>query len=221
MITNAVFALMIGFFMSLGIGFLLVPFLKKKKAKQHVNRYLRESHKKKEGTPTMGGLIFIISTYLSFAILFLIGKVSISYNVLIVLVTFLGYALIGFIDDALIIFRGNNDGLKEGEKLILQIVIAIIFFYLFIKAGNEPLLWIHAIHFKQNIGWFYGLFILFLLLASSNAVNLTDGLDGLAGGLSFIAIFVFAIITYYTGWLEGYADIAIFLFLLSGSLLGF
>jgi len=109
----------------------------------------------------------------------------------------------------------------ENQKMIMQIVIAIVFFYLFMISGNEPLLWVHTINFKWDIGWFYGLFILFVLVASSNAVNLTDGLDGLAGGLSVIAFLAFGIITWNTGWLSGYEDIAIFCFILIGSLLGF
>ena len=123
--------------------------------------------------------------------------------------------MIGFIDDYLIIKRKTNAGLSEGQKLIGQIIIATIFFYLFMLADNEPLLWIHSIHLKWDIGWFYG------LLASSNAVNLTDGLDGLAGGLATIAIFTFGVLTLATGWLEGYMEIAFFLFLLVGALLGF
>lgn len=221
MITNAVSALLIGFLSAICLGIILIPFLKKLKAGQHVSIYLRERHKKKEGTPTMGGLIFILATIIPFLILYGVNKITITYNTLIVLITFLGYALIGLVDDLLIILKGNNDGLTEQQKMLSQIFIATLFFYFFVKAGNEPLLWVHALNFKQNIGWFYGLFILFLLVASSNAVNLTDGLDGLAGGLSFIAITVFGIITYYTGWLDGYEDIAIFLFLLSGAILGF
>ncbi len=89
------------------------------------------------------------------------------------------------------------------------------------KAGNEPLIWIHTFNIRCNIGFFYGLFILFLLLASSNAVNLTDGLDGLAGGLSVIAFLAFGLISYNTGWLEGYTDLGLFCFILIGSLLGF
>ena len=135
--------------------------------------------------------------------------------------TFFGYALIGFIDDFLIIKRNNNNGLSENTKLILQIIIAIVFFFLFMKSGNEPLLWIHTLNIKVNIGWLYGIFILLVLLSSSNAVNLTDGLDGLATGLSIIAYLTFGLITWNTGWLEGYEDIAIFIFILIGSLIGF
>jgi phospho-N-acetylmuramoyl-pentapeptide-transferase len=133
----------------------------------------------------------------------------------------IGYALIGFLDDYLIIKRNNNKGLSEYNKIVFQLVIAVIFFYIFSIAGNEPLLWIHTLGIKQNIGGFYGLFILFVLLASSNAVNLTDGLDGLAAGLSVISFLTFGIISYNTGWLEGYEDLAIFSFILVGSLLGF
>lgn len=221
LLTKVVLCIMIGFLVSVLFGFLLVPYLKKKKVNQTLSIYLEERHQKKKATPTMGGLIFIFSSLLSFFILFLLGKIEMTYNVLIVLFTFVGYGFIGFLDDYLIIKRKTNAGLSEGEKFIGQIVIATFFFYLFMLADNEPLLWIHSMHLKWNIGWFYGLFILFVLLASSNAVNLTDGLDGLAGGLSTIALFTFGILTLATGWLEGYMEIAYFLFLLVGSLLGF
>ena len=134
---------------------------------------------------------------------------------------FIGYALIGILDDALIIYRKNNKGLSEMTKLFLQIILAIFLFYYFMKAGNEPLLWIHTLGWKWNIGWYYGLFILLVLISSSNAVNITDGLDGLAGGLSAIAFFTLGIITMTTGWLEGYQEISIFLFTLVGAIIGF
>ena len=100
-------------------------------------------------------------------------------------------------------------------------IVSLIFFYLFIKAGNEPLLWIHLFNLKLNIGFLYGIFILFVLVSSSNAVNITDGLDGLATGLSIISLLTFGIITLNTGWLEGYIEISLFIFTLVGSLLGF
>lgn len=219
--TKSVLAMMISFILSILCALWLIPKLKKLKANQSLSIYLEERHKEKKGTPTMGGLIFIIPTMLSMVVLFLMQKIVFSYNLLIVLFTFLGYAFIGFLDDYLIIKRKNNKGLTESEKMLMQIVIAIFFFYLFMIAGNEPLLWIHTFNFKLNIGWFYGVFILFILVASSNAVNLTDGLDGLAGGLSVIAFLAFGLITWNTGWLAGYEDIALFCFILIGSLLGF
>lgn len=220
-LTQAVFSSLINFIIGIIIAIFLIPLLKNKKANQRLSEYLKETHKKKSNTPTMGGLIFIISTLISYFTLYLFGKVDINYNILIVIITFTSYALIGFIDDYLIIKRNNNKGISEKTKFMMQLILAIIFFYLFLKAGNEPLLWIHSLNIKLDIGWLYGILILFILVASSNAVNLTDGLDGLAGGLSFIALLTFAIITLNTGWLIGYKDIAIFIFLLLGGILAF
>jgi phospho-N-acetylmuramoyl-pentapeptide-transferase len=199
----------------------VIPFLKKIHASQRLSIYLEQAHSSKKNTPTMGGLIFILSSLFIYLIFFLLGKIRMNYTILIIIITMIGYALIGFLDDYLIIKRNNNKGLSEYNKIVFQLVIAVIFFYIFSIAGNEPLLWIHTLGIKQNIGGFYGLFILFVLLASSNAVNLTDGLDGLAAGLSVISFLTFGIISYNTGWLEGYEDLAIFSFILVGSLLGF
>lgn len=220
-LTKSMLSMMIGFILSVVSGVLLIPVLRKLKADQRVSIYLEEAHKKKNGTPTMGGIIFIFPTILTIFLLYLMNKIELSYSLFIVLFSFLGYGLIGFIDDYLIVKRHNNKGLTEGEKMIMQLVIAVIFFYLFMKSGNEPLLWIHTIGLKIDIGWIYGIFILFILAASSNAVNLTDGLDGLAGGLSAIALLAFGLISWNTGWLAGYEELAILCFTLIGSLLGF
>ena len=220
-LTKSVLAVMISFLLSVCFGAFFVPFLKNRNASQRLSIYLKEKHKKKIGTPTMGGFIFIIPSFITLFILLVMGKIKISYNLLILVFTIIGYTFIGFIDDYLIIKRNNNKGLTERQKLFLQIFVATIFFYLFMKAGNEPLLWIHSLSIKYDIGWLYGLFILFVLVASSNAVNLTDGLDGLAGGLSLIAYLTFGVISWMAGWLEGYEEIAIYSFILVGSILGF
>ena len=220
-LTKSVLAVMISFLLSVCFGAFFVPFLKNRNASQRLSIYLKEIHKKKIGTPTRGGFIFIIPSFITLFILLVMGKIKISYNLLILVFTIIGYTFIGFIDDYLIIKRNNNKGLTERQKLFLQIFVAIIFFYLFMKAGNEPLLWIHSLSIKYDIGWLYGLFILFVLVASSNAVNLTDGLDGLAGGLSLIAYLTFGVISWMAGWLEGYEEIAIYSFILVGSILGF
>ncbi len=219
-LTKSVMVMMIGFILATLLAIILIPFLKKEKAGQSINIYLR-NHKKKEGTPTMGGLIFIIPTTLITILLLIFNKIEISYTLIIILFTFIGYAIIGFIDDYLIVKKHNNKGLTRMQKLGMQIILSIIFFYLFMKGGNEPLLWVHSLNFKLDIGPFYGLFILFVLVASSNAVNLTDGLDGLAGGLSIIVFLTFGIISWNTEWLDGYEDIAVFAFTLAGCLLGF
>lgn len=221
LITKSAIIFLIGFIFSISIGFFMIPILKRKKIDQCLNFYLEEAHRSKLHTPTMGGLIFILSTIITIFFLLIIGKIKFSYNFCIVIFTFISYGIIGFIDDYLIIVKNNNRGLSEHSKLVLQIIVAIIYFFLFLKADNEPLIWIHSLHLKLNIGFIYGLFILFILVASSNAVNLTDGLDGLATGLSIISFLTFGIIMYATGWLEGYVEIGLFCFLLAGSLLGF
>ncbi len=220
-LTKSVLSMLIGFLLSITLGTIFIPILKKFKMSQTLSIYLERTHKKKMGTPTMGGLIFLLATLLTVILFLIFHKMEFSYHLLILIFTFTFYGVIGLIDDLLIIVRHHNKGLTEGAKLLLQLVAAIFFFYFFMKAGNEPLLWIHSLHLKIDIGWIYGVFILFVLAASSNAVNLTDGLDGLAGGLSFLAIFTFGIITWNTGWLSGYQELAMMCFILCGSILGF
>jgi len=220
-LTRGVLALMIGFIISIIFGVILVPLLKKMKAKQTLSSYLFKKHKEKEGTPTMGGLIFIIPTILAIIILLLWNKIEFSANLFIVMFVFLSYALLGFIDDYLIIKRKNNEGLTVVQKLIGQIIIAIIFFFIYMKSGARPVIEVYTLGIEIPLGWFYGFFILFMLVASSNAVNITDGLDGLAGGLSMIAFLTFALICANSPAIEGTSDIAVFCFVLVGCLIGF
>ena len=220
LLVKAVMVFLLGFISSFLFSFVVIPFLKRVGIRQSISEYVTR-HRSKDKTPTMGGVIFVLPTLLIMMVLWRFNKVNINLNVLSVLVVFLGYALIGFMDDFLIVYRHNNNGLSRKQKFFLQVLLAIIFFYLFIIAGNEPLLWIHSLNIKLNINWFYGVFILFVLVASSNAVNLTDGLDGLSSGLSIMSLITFGIITYNTGWLEGYETIALMCFILSGCILGF
>jgi phospho-N-acetylmuramoyl-pentapeptide-transferase len=182
---------------------------------------LSDKHSKKNGTPTMGGLIFIIPTLVTSLILLFMDKIEFTDNLLIVMFVFVAYAILGFIDDYLIVKRKNNIGLTEIQKLFGQLFIAVIFFYIFTKSGLDPVLDIHTLGIKIDMGWFYGVFLLIVLIGSSNAVNLTDGLDGLAGGLSAIAFLAFGMISWGAVWTSGNTDIAIFSFILAGSLLGF
>ena len=219
-LAKAMLALIIGLITSVIFGYFLIPLLKKLKAGQKVSVFLESKHKKKEGTPTMGGLIFIIPTLVSVIILLLFDKMSFSENLFIVLFVFVTYGILGFLDDFLIIRRHNNEGLTEIQKLFGQLFIALIFFFIFLKTGGQPALDIHTLGIKIDMGWFYGLFLLFILVAGSNAVNITDGLDGLAGGLSAIAFMTFGLIAWNADWVSGYEDIAIFCFILTGALLG-
>lgn len=213
MINKVVIVIILNIILSIIIGCTLIP-LFKKNMYQRLNRFVTE-HKSKEGTPTMGGLIFILPVVITN--IFIIK----SNTLLIILITFILYGIIGFIDDYLIVKRNNNDGLSEKSKFLLQLIVAIIFFYLFLKSGNEPLLWIHTLGIKMNIGFLYGMFILLVLVSVTNAVNITDGMDGLAGSLSIIVFITLGIISYNTGWLNGFEEITIFCFSLVGSLIGF
>lgn len=219
-LAKAILAMMLGFILSVIFGFFFIPILKKMNIKQKVSTYLIQ-HKKKDGTPTMGGLIFIIPTILTVLILLILKKIEFTENLFIVLFVFVAYAVLGFLDDFLIIKRGNNSGLSVLQKLFGQLFIAVIFFYIFIHNGHEPVLDIHTLGIKINMGWFHGIFLLFVLLAGSNSVNITDGLDGLAGGLSLIAFLAFGLISWNSTWISGSEDIAVFCFILVGSLLGF
>ena len=220
-LTKVVLVMMISLILSIITGIALIPLLKRLKAGQSLSEYLEERHKSKQGTPTMGGLIFILPVIVVMFFMYLFGKIKFNATIFIVVFTFLAYSIIGFVDDFLIIKRKNNNGLSESCKFILQIIVAIVFFYLFMVSGNEPLLWIHILGIKLDIGFLYGIVILLVLVSSSNAVNITDGLDGLAGSLSLIAFLTLGIISYNTGWLEGYEDVSLFCFSIVGSLIGF
>ena len=220
-LAKAAMALMLGFVLSIITGVILIPLLRKLHFGQSVSLTLGERHLKKNGTPTIGGLIFIIPTIVSLLLLWFRGSIEMTSNLMIVLFVFISYALLGLADDLLKIVFKNNKGLSIMFKLLMQTIIALVFFYIFIRNGGDPEIRISAINLYIYMGWTYGLFILFLLVGSSNAVNITDGLDGLAGGLSAIAFLAYGLIAWNTTWLVGYQEIAIFCFVLIGSLLGF
>jgi phospho-N-acetylmuramoyl-pentapeptide-transferase len=190
-------------------------------AKQSISLFTAFRHAEKDGTPTLGGLIFIVPTILTMFFLYIRGSLEITHSLLIILFVFISYALLGFVDDTLKIKFKNNDGLTIPQKLFIQVLIALVFFYIYMKGGGSTSLVITSLGINIDLKWFYGIFILFLLVGSSNAVNLTDGLDGLAAGLSLIAFLSFGIITWGTTWVSRYQEMAIFCFILVGSLLGF
>ena len=217
LLTKAIFAIMIGFLCSSILGLILVPMLKKMHICQKISVFVGKNHIKKEGTPTMGGLIFIIPTVVISLGLILTKKIPYTSNLGIVLLVFIGYAVIGFLDDFLSIKKKNNEGLTTYKKLFLQVLIAVGFFYIYMKNGGQTSWIVGTLHIDIEMGWLYGLFILLILVGASNAVNLTDGLDGLAGGLSAIAFIAFSLIAL----MVGFEDIGIFSLILVGSIIGF
>lgn len=217
LLTKAIFVIMIGFLSSAILGLVMVPLLKKMRVGQRISVFVGETHRKKEGTPTMGGLIFIIPTLLATLLLIITGKISYTSNLGIVLLVFIGYTFIGFLDDFLSIKKGNNEGLTVYQKLFMQVLIAIGFFYIYMRNGGQTAWVVGTLKIDLELGWLYGLAILFVLVGASNAVNLTDGLDGLACGLSAIAFIAFALISLSVG----FEDIGLFSLMLVGSLMGF
>lgn len=220
-LAKAAMAMMLGFVLAIIFGLILIPLLKKWNIGQKVSKTINKRHLKKDGTPTMGGLIFIVPTLLALLFLYFRGSIELSHNLFILLFVFLAYALLGFADDFLKVRFNNNKGISITTKFLIQMLIALIFFYIFMKNGGESTLEFTFLNIEIPLGWTFGIFILLVLVGSSNAVNITDGLDGLAGGLSAIAFLAFGIIAWNTGWMEGYQEVAIFCFVLVGSLLGF
>lgn len=157
---------------------LLVPLLKKLKAGQYILGYVKE-HENKGGTPTMGGLAFICA-------ILIVGFFTVGFGCAEANLTFAitaGFMIVGFLDDFLKIYRKENEGLKPYQKIIFQLAIAIVAAVYSYSSGitklNVPFFGI-----SSNIGWGIIPLVLFIFLAMVNCVNLTDGLDGLAGGTS-------------------------------------
>ena len=149
------------------------------------------------------------------------GSVEWNHNLVIVLIVFLGYGALGFADDFKKIIEHNNKGLSIIVKFIAQLAIAVAFYVIYKQNGGTSTLEVSLLGFKWNMGWGYALFILFLLVGTTNAVNITDGLDGLCGGLSVMAFLAYGVIAWGSYWIPGYESLAIFSFILVGGLLGF
>ena len=194
-------------------GPFLIPFLRKLKFGQHVRTDGPRAHLQKAGTPTMGGLMFFLSLLVS---LLLVGEYSLRLQILFL--TTLGFGLIGFCDDFIKIIMKRPLGLKAGQKIIGQIIIASVFIYMalvHLERGTEIL--VPGTSVYLNLGWFYPCFALFVLIGTVNAVNLTDGLDGLAAGVTAFTALGYLLIS--KAW--GLPEVSVFSAALLGSCLGF
>ena len=192
----------------------LIPFLHKIKFGQSIRQEGPKSHMAKTGTPTMGGIVFVVVPVLVMAILNY--KAFLTPEMLIVVFAYLGYALIGFIDDFLIVVKKNNDGLKPSVKFLMQSILAVAFYFAYVSIA-ETTIQIPVLHVTLELGFLYFILIFFMFTCESNAVNLTDGLDGLCAGTSLIAIAPFIIFSL----LQENQDLAMFLLAVSGALLGY
>ena len=220
-LAKSALAITLGFVLSICVGLVVLPMMKKLNARQTVSEFINKRHQLKNGTPTLGGLIFIIPPFLSIFLLMIKGSIQMNYNLFIIIFVFLSYGLLGFYDDFKKIMFHDNKGLSIKIKFVLQLLIAIAFYLIYHKFGGTSTLEISLFNFKVDLGIYYTLFILFLLVATTNAVNITDGLDGLCGGLSFLAVLAYGIIAWGSTWIVGYQSIAIFCFILCGSIMGF
>ena len=201
---------------ALAFSILLAPLVisvcKKLKASQSILHYV-DKHAQKEGTPTMGGFIFLFAMLVG--IFFLMSEQRFS-SFFLILVT-LSYALLGFLDDFLKVHFHHNEGLKPYQKIIGQFGLALIV-ALYIYFSGRTSLNFFGLNF--DIGFFIIPLVILVLLATTNSVNLTDGLDGLAGGVSFVYLLIFGIILTLAGNAE-MNNLALVTFSLCGGLLGF
>ena len=209
------------FLMSLGLVLMAMPelieYLKKLSLKQTVSEYALEDDQKKAGTPIMGGILFIVVPVIVSLLASLLSGVNVldDEKYLITAVAFVGYGLIGFVDDWLIAVRKNNDGLKPGQKFMMQVFLAVLVFLLYRKSDLS--ITIPFTHLSVNLGWGYAILALFMFSGSSNAVNLTDGMDGLAAGVTLIALIPFAILA----WMRQESNLVLLILCLIGALLGY
>ena len=195
----------------------LIKYLHFLKFGQAIREEGPQSHMHKKGTPTMGGISFILATVFALIIAMFIDSSNIKYYIIFIYTT-ISFSIIGYIDDMLIVVKKKNDGLAPRKKLMLQIVFSIIF-YVLVKFIYEDInyIYIPGLECQLNISYLYMIFVVFWQTGFSNAVNLTDGLDGLATSVTIITTSTFALLAYK----ENNFPIFVFCLVLVGALIGF
>ena len=184
------------------IGPLLIPELHKLKFGQSIREEGPKSHQAKSGTPTMGGIMIILAIVVA-----TVAAAPLTPAVLLALFITLGHFVLGFLDDYIKVVKKRNLGLKAKQKMLGQILIAIVTMIVGTRVlGIDTTIWIPIADVNVDIGVGYYFLVLFVLVGTSNAVNLTDGLDGLASGTVAIASGAYALVCYMTG----HYDLAIF-----------
>lgn len=206
------FAIAAAFLIAVLLGPLFIPILRRLKFGQSIREEGPKSHQKKAGTPTMGGTIIVL------ALLFTVLKfANASLEVYLLMFLTLGYGLIGFLDDFIKISFKRNLGLTAKQKMFGQLVIAVVLYYVLIQYKFDTSIYIPGTTWGIDLGIFYLPFLMIVTVGSSNAVNLTDGLDGLLAGTSAIAFSGYAVIA----WMSSQMNIAIFCAAVVGAVLGF
>lgn len=193
------------------IGLVLIPYLHKLKFGQSIRECGPASHMAKNGTPTMGGLMMLA------ALLVALLWGNFTPHVIIALVLTVGHAVIGFIDDYIKVVMKRNLGLTAKQKFLLQFILAGAYVYFAETHIRNTELWVPGINAVIDLGWGYYVLAFLLLVGTTNAVNLTDGLDGLVSFVSLPVTMVFAFIAY----MQGMLDLSGFALGLTGACLGF
>lgn len=171
-----------------------------------------KQHQAKAGTPTMGGIVFLITGVLVSLVLSLATN-QLTNNAGMILFILVLYGLVGFFDDFLKVFRKINEGLNPKQKLLLQLVGGVIFYFFYERGGDI----LNVFGYPLHLGVLYILFALFWLVGFSNAVNLTDGIDGLASISVVISLSAYGVISY----VQNQLDILLVILAMIGGLLGF
>ena len=211
---NAIVLLIVNFILGIVIYPRFINFLNSQEAKQEVNEYALDEFKDKEKTVTFGGVPFILIPVITIFVLNLRNLSSISF---VILGVFLVYGLLGFVDDYKIITEGRNDGLKASHKLLMQMVIGVVFYFIYTNTGGTTIIDLPVLNRGINVGILYLPFVVIMFSAYSNAVNLTDGMDGLATGTSIIAFLALA----YFAYVQAEFEILVILLGVVGALLSF
>ena len=215
--------LIIAFIVSIIMGFIIIPILKKRKVGQIERDDGPQSHLKKQGTPTMGGIIIIITMTLvvigTYIYLSIIGETDIAHKLLPILLLTIGFGLIGFIDDFKKLVLKNTEGLKPSYKMIGLLIISVAYvIYLVYGLKIETQTYIPIIKTYMDMPVFvYIPFAILVILGATNAVNLTDGIDGLSSSVCAIIITCLAII----GISLQLYEVSIFASIVIGAVLGF
>ena len=215
--------LLVSFFVTVILGMIIIPILRKFKVGQIEREDGPKSHLKKQGTPTMGGIIIIfsmlIATIATAVYLQATGDGELAQNLIPILLLTMGFGLIGFIDDFKKLVLKNTEGLKPSYKMLGLLVISVAFVIYLIQGtdlGTETYIPI----LKQYITlpmYIYVPAAICVILATTNAVNLTDGIDGLSSSISTIIITCLTVI----GMLHGVTEVYIFGSIVIGAVLGF
>ena len=213
----AISLLLVAFLLTVVMLPKLIKYLHYLKFGQEIRQEGPQSHIHKKGTPTMGGISFILAIVVALIIAMFLNSENIKYYLLFIYTT-VSFAIIGYIDDMLIVVKKKNDGLSPRKKLLLQIVFSLIFYILVsLVYDNVNFREIPIINYQLNISYLYLLFVIFWQTGFSNAVNLTDGLDGLATSVTIITTSTFALLAYK----ENNFPVLVFCLAIVGALLGF